>query len=51
MRTQFSKGATTVDQIGRRISVRLKERVEKELNKMIDQKYNLSIKMFSLTIN
>ena len=39
MRTQFSKDATPIQQKGRRIPVHLQERVETELNKLVDQKH------------
>ena len=39
MRTQFSKDIRPIQQKGRRVTVHLQERVEKELNKLIDQKH------------
>ena len=39
MRTQFKEKFVPVQQKGRRVPVHLKERVEKELNKLMDQKH------------
>ena len=39
MRTQFSKDINPIQQKGRSVTVHLQERVEKELNKLIDQKH------------
>ena len=39
MRTQFNEEFVPVQQKGRRVPVHLKERVEKELNKLMDQKH------------
>ena len=39
MRTQFIKDAIPIQQKGRRRSIHLQERVEKKLNKLMDQKH------------
>ena len=41
MRTQFSKDIIPIQQKGRHVQVHLQERVEKELNKLMDQKHIL----------
>ena len=38
MKTQFIKEFVPIQQKGRRIQIHLQERVEEELNKLIDQK-------------
>ena len=38
MRTQFMKNVNPIQQKGRRVPIHLQERVEKELNKLMDQK-------------
>ena len=41
MRTQFRKNIIPIQQKGRHVQVHLQERVEKELNKLMDQKHLL----------
>ena len=43
MRLQFSKDIVLIQQKGRCIPVHLRERVEKELNKLIDQKHIIKL--------
>ena len=43
MRTQFSKDIFPIQQKGRRIPVHLQERVEKDINKLIDQKHIINL--------
>ena len=43
MKTQFSKELEPVQQKGRRIPIRLQERVEAELNKLIDHKHIIKL--------
>ena len=43
MRTQFNKEFIPVQQKGRRVPVHLQERVEKELNKLMDQKHIIKL--------
>ena len=43
MRTKFNKEIIPVQQKGRRVPVHLQERVEKELNKLMDQKHLIKL--------
>ena len=43
MRTQFNKDISPIQQKGRRNPVHLQERVEAELNKLMDQKHIIEI--------
>ena len=47
MRTQFKKELITVQQKGRRVPVHLQERVEKEFNKLMDQKHIIKLDKYS----
>ena len=43
MRKQFNKEFVPIQQKGRRIPIRLQERVEGDLNNLIDQKHNIKL--------
>ena len=43
MKTQFTKEFVPIQQKGRRIPIHLQERVERELNKLIDQKHIIKV--------
>ena len=47
MKTQFTPDVTPIQQKGRRIPIQLQERVEKELNKLIDQQHILKLEKCS----
>ena len=51
MKTQFNKDFEPIQQKGRRIPIHLQERVEAELNKLIDQKHILSNSISAQTNN
>ena len=47
MKTQFIPDVTPIQQKGRSIPIHLQERVEKELNKLIDQQHNIKLEKCS----
>ena len=47
MRTQFLKDAITFQQKGRKVSIQSQKRVNKDLTKLIDQKYIIKLNKFS----
>ena len=47
MRTQFNKEFIPVQQKGRRVPIHLQERVEKDLNKLMDQKHIIKLDNYS----
>ena len=47
MRTRFNKESTPIQQKGRRVPLHLQERVEKDLNKLMDQKHIVKLNNFS----
>ena len=47
MRTQFKEEFIPVQQKGRRVPVHLQKRVEKKLNKLMDQKHIIKLDKFS----
>ena len=47
MRTRFSKEFEQIQQKGRRIPIHLQEKVEAELNKLIDQKHIIKLEKCS----